>query len=1109
MLRTVSSVFAVFLWFNVGAAYTQVNSEGVLPVNSVPPLQHVATARPAASLITIANPLGAESSYNDSVLRAEVRNGRITGVVFAAQTGAPLSSVQVYLAGTSIGSLSSSTGTFSLENVPPGSYTVVAQRIGFQETRRDGVSVSDGSTTTLNLTMNEMVLALQGIVATGLVDPVEGVRAPIAVARVSREMMPVVASGGAAIQNLQGRVAGVTINRATGQPGEGVTVQLRTATTVRTDGAGSPLIVVDGVILGGSGTISTSDIEAMDIESIEVIRGAAASSLYGSRAAAGVIAITTARGNALPVGETRFTARSEMGFSQNVRNVGLANHHGYLMDPTHSYYVDLNGNQVTRSQRTFPAGVDIPLAYAFMDKPFPGGVYDNVSAITRPGRFRSNSISFSGNAEASNFAISLSDMHEQGSLVGNDGFRRTSMRVNLDHRASSSFAASVSMSHSRTARDNFVGSPFNDALSGPRDVDLSVKDAEGNYVQQPDPQIPYQNPLWTNATRESDEEGSRTMASIAMNWSPLTWLSASASVGYDRNDTWSRSYVPKGTPANVGAVGELDGSISFSESERRTMNVEGQLTARRDFGPLNLRTTVRGLTERDSFRSGNRSGEGFILMGVPQLSNISNEDQRSTSNEQEILATGYLWDTAFDYDGKYILTVLGRRDGSSLFGANNRWHNYYRVAGAWRIGQESWFNVPNVDELKLSIARGTAGGRPGFAAQYEVWGLSGAGVPIKSSLGNPELAPERTTENEFSLSTILFGRYGATLTHARQVTTDQLVQALLPAYTGYPSQWVNAGTVAGHTTEFEFEAQLIQEADLGWTTGIVADYKYAEITEWPIACQANQAWRYNCQGEPIYGTFSWWNIKDHEGLKQHRGGEAWASADQFQVNDEGWLVWVGDKNYWEGLVNGQVQPGTWGTISPLIGGRTYQWGVPIVEQDDNGNNRRQLVGRGSPTNIGWTNNIRYKVFNFHAHLQGAMGGAIGNRRSQDLANQNTLTAPRLEQFGKPDELKKPIAYHHGNDGGISMDTEDGAYLKLRTLSTTVNLNQGQLQNLGVSFLRIRNLTIGLIGRDIFTVTNYKGFDPETSFNLSNRLVADQGGLYPPTRSITAEFTVTF
>jgi TonB-dependent SusC/RagA subfamily outer membrane receptor len=241
---------------------------------------------------------------------AQAQAGRLTGSVTDAGTLAPLNSVQVFIEGTSINALTNSAGAYTLPTVPPGTYTLVARRIGFQEAKHLSVVVNAGATTTLNVSMNAVVLALQGIVGTGMIDPVEGVRAPIAVARVTREMMPVMAAG-SPIQSLQGRVPGVTINRSSGQPGSGVSMMLRTPTTLRSD-AGAPLIVVDGVILGGSGVISTTDIEALDIESMEIIRGAAASSLYGSRASAGVISITTARGTSLPLGKTQFTARTEM-----------------------------------------------------------------------------------------------------------------------------------------------------------------------------------------------------------------------------------------------------------------------------------------------------------------------------------------------------------------------------------------------------------------------------------------------------------------------------------------------------------------------------------------------------------------------------------------------------------------------------------------------------------------------------------------------------------------------------------------------------------------------------------------------------------------------------
>lgn len=1034
----------------------------------------------------------------------QAQTGRITGRVVDESTGAPLSSVQLYVENSGANAISNASGAFTLEGVPAGTRTLVADRLGYQGGRQT-VEVSAGGTATVTLSLSPAALAIQGIVATGVVDPIEGVRAPVAVARVTREMMPVVTAG-SAVQNLQGRVPGVTINRSSGQPGSGVSMMLRTPTTLRE--GGGPLVVVDGVILGG-GVESTVDIESLDIESIEVIRGAAASSLYGSRAAAGVISIKTARGTGIPLGETRFTVRTEMGISQNLRNLDLNRSHAYLMDPTNSYYVNAQGEQVSRAQRVLP-----PLTNAFQDKPYPTQLYDNIGAITRPGNFMNHSVGMMGNTETTNFALTATRNIEEGALVGNRGFSRDAFRVNLDHRFLESLQVSTSVYLARDFRDNIEssttnspgagqGNPFNEVLRGPLDVDFTARDENGNYLQQPDPNVAYQNPLWTQSTRENDAWGSRTLASGSVSWSPMSWVTASASAGFDRQDNETRAYLPKGTPLNVGSSGETDGWLYFENGARETFNGEAQLTLRRDFGPLNIRTTFRGVMERDKSKSGTRSGQNFILVDVPQFSNIRLEDQRASSSEQEIRATGYLWDTAFDYDGKYIFTLLGRRDGSSLFGPDNRWHSYYRVAGAWRIAEEPWFNIRNINELKLSAARGTAGGRPGFSAQYEVWQLSG-GIPAQNTLGNRSLAPEHTTENEVSLNMVAFDRFGLVLTHAWQETRDQLSQATLPNFAGYSTQWINAGTVAGHTTEFELEAQLIQKPNFGWTSVIVADYSNSVIKDWPIAC-TTAGFRYNCQGEPVYGIYSWWLVKDHAGLNKHRGGEAVPYAHLFEVNDEGFLVYVGEGNhYWEGF-----EKNLWGTTSPMIGGRTYQWGHPFPEQDAAGNNLRQLMGEASASSVGWINNVRIHGFLFHSQFQGTIGGQANNRNHQLMTNTNVATAPVMDQAGKPDELKKPIAYFRSaNDGDASYFIEDASYLKLRTLSVTYDLNAAQAQRLGLGRFGIHNMSVSLIGRNIFTITNYAGFDPEQALNLGSRLNSDGGG-YPPTRSLTAEITMTF
>jgi TonB-linked SusC/RagA family outer membrane protein len=995
--------------------------------------------------------------------------------------------VQVYLQGTSHGALTGQGGRFTLSDVEPGSYTVVAQRIGYQESRSD-VNLAPGATVTVNLTLAPAVLALQEVVATGLIDPVEGVRSPITVGVVTREMMPVV-SAGSAVENLQGRIAGVYVNRGSGQPGEGTNIMLRTPTSVTQ--AGNPMIVVDGVILGED---NTTNIESLDIESMEVIKGAAAASLYGSRAAAGVIAITTNRGRNLEAGETRFSARTEMGFTEPVRDIDMPTHHHYLVDnaANPSTYVDAEGNPVDREEREsnfFSPGI------AFMDTPYPGPIFDNVGTVFNPGNFMSHSFSVAQNGIDTNFALSLNRRVEQGALENNSGYTLTSFRLNLDHRFLETLALGVSAYHSRDDRDNVIAS-FEDILASPADVDLGARDENGEFVRVLPSDITYNNPIWEEGSQDDDRQRARTLASANLRWSPISWFTASGNVSYDRSDTERRRYIALGTPITEEGS---EGDLRFNNDIRDTWNAEAQASLRRDFGPLNVRTTVRSLLEVDSDFEREARGRGFLVGGVPDLD--AAENQTSDSEASEVKSVGYLWDTAFDYAGKYIFTGLLRRDGSSLFGPDNRWHNYYRVAASYRLAEEPWFNIPNVDEFKLSYARGTAGGRPPFDAQYETWEVSNTG-PSKDNLGNRELRPEHTTEQEVSLDVILFNRFSVDVTHAWQRTTNQLVLANLPSILGYGGQWSNGGTVSGHTTELAIEASLYRTENFDWSTTFVADRSRGKIEDWPFACE-NPTWRYRCDGVGIYEVWGGHFIRSPSELAGHHTGVVAEHADEFQVNDDGYLVWVGEgNNYTEG-----ISKDLWGT-STTIDGREYRWGMPFLEADELGAGERQKIGDSSHTNFGWLNNFRFGQFSLHAHLHAAIGGDAINRTYQELVVYNR--APEMDQGGKAEGDKKPIAYYTALEGGTGNDAwmEDGDYLKLRTVSLNYRLTDLQLRRFGLGALGMESMTLGLIGRNMLTITGYSGFDPEQALDFGNRQNQDRFS-YPNTRNYTAEVQVTF
>ena len=1035
-------------------------------------------------------------------LSVEGQGGQVIGTVTHSGTGEAIAVAQLYIDGASIGTLTSNDGSFRIAGVPTGPQVLIVERLGLETVRQD-ITVIAGQDLVVNFTMRQTALMIEGIVVTGLIDPVAGLRAPISVSRIDRTSMPVVATG-AAIENLQGRMAGVRINRRNGQPGTPPTIQLRTPTSVF--GGGSPLIVVDGVILGGQGLSSTTDISAMDVESIEVIRGAAAASLYGSRASAGVISITTMRGGNLNQGQTRIQVRSELGFSQAVGNVNISTAHKFQMNAAGTSYVDANGVDVGRADR-FALDQNI----AFIDKDYPTGteLFDNIAGITRPGAFRNNSVSISGRGQNSNYAVSFNNNVERGSLEGNRGYERNSLRVNVDQRPTNTLSIGSTFYHARDNRENILtessGAPFRVASRTPPDIDFTLKDDDGLYIQQPDPLIDIQNPLWENQVKTDIQDGTRTLIGMNLNYSPASWITLSGTAGYDRQ-TYSRTRLtPKGTPGDIPDPDDaLDGEIRFNDTEEVTWNGEAQLTLRRDYGGLNLRTTFRGLLEKDDYSETEQRGRGFILFGVPQIENTQTGSLSGNSEQRQIKSNAYLVDVALDYEGKYILTALGRRDGSSLFGSGNRWHNYYRVAAAWRLSEESWFDLPNVSEFKVSVARGTAGGRPNFHYQYETWTLR-SGIPTKGTLGNTDLAPEHTTENEVSLNMLMYGRVGFRATYAWQETSGQMGRVDLPVLTGYRSQWVNEGTISGNTLELELEMQLVNRANFSWQTLIVGDYSYAEITEWNNPCtNRGLGWRFNCIDVPIYGIFSFLSVRSHSQLQKHRDGEAVPFADEFQVNDEGYLVWVGKgNNYTEGIIKE-----LWGTESGTIGGRTYKWGQPFFEQNVGGN-VRQLLGESNPVNFGWINNVRIGRLSLHAQLDASVGFDINNTRVQQMSRTNRETAPEMDQRDKPEGLKKPVGYYRAAiDGDGSYVIVDGSFLKLRTLSATYRFDAAQLGGWGMG--AFDNLSIGLSIRNVYTLTNYTGYDPDQGIDLQTRRSSDNSSAdYPTSRSFTAEVSVTF
>jgi TonB-linked SusC/RagA family outer membrane protein len=1025
--------------------------------------------------------------------------GQIAGRVIDRGSDQPLVGAQVFLEGTALGALTQEDGRYLISNVPEGTYTLVVQLIGYSNGRSENVIVRDGASVVVDFEVAITALRMEEVVVTGTADPIAGVKVPFTVGKVTKNDLPVPSTR--VETSLQGRVAGVRVSRPSGQPGSGVDVLLRGATSIIDNGRqgiNEPLYVVDGVILGES----TVDIDAMDIENIEVVKGAAAASLYGSRASAGVIQITTSRGRDVAEGSTRFLVRSEYGFNRiNLRRNYITRHHHYLVEPGVGY-VDEDGNPVAKEERV--ADPDF-----MVDNDYPGPIYDHLDRFFNPGSYLRNSVSIAQNTRSTNFMVSFNAQNDQGVVnglcdpayfseefpipdgCGNDGSWLYGVRANLDHRLRDDLNFSVSTYYSRYRQENFGGGDvFYDIMFMPPDVDLTSKNEDGEpFLIQPDAFTLQENPLYNVAFGDSEDVRSRFSGAMTARYSPANWFSVETNVSFDRSDRHANAYTRIG---HKNLTSTSTGSVVRNNDLTQALNANVTASFLHSFGDLTARTKVQYLMEKETNDGRDASGSTLSVVGVPSIDVATTNNSGSDFNE--IRSLGYYAITGLDYRGKYIGEAMVRRDGSSLFGPDDRWHNYYRASAAWRVSEEPWWFIPALNEFKLRYSIGTAGGRPGFSYRYEVWNVNNSGNVSKGTLGNEQLRPEHQTEQEFGIDMIANSRYSLQLVYAKSKVEDQLLQIPLPGVYGYGSQWQNAGTLESTSYEATLEARLIERPQFRWSMTLVADRTRSEITEFDRSCFGTTP--FYCAGELIGTLRGRLYMTSLDQIRERHP----SATDQFQVNDDGILVWVGQGNsYRDGLAKG-----LWGT-STTIDGRIYEWGKRIEMLDENGDNILKIADTNPDVNLGLSQNIQWKGFNLYALFDAKIGGDIYNNTRQWAYRDNTHAD--YDQSGKPDELKKPVQYYqalYNTNSQNSWFVEDGTYVKLRDVVLQYRFSRAQLQRF-FGGLGMEHLTLGVTGRNLITWSDYTGFDPE----VGNIRTAYDGFDYPNFRTFTIKADVQF
>ena len=1004
--------------------------------------------------------------------------GTIRGTVRNADDNAPIGGARVTVEAARMAALTNADGRYELRNVPAGPQSLTVRFIGFRLELRE-VLATPGQTVVADFQMRPQALMMSEIVVTGVSEATSRAKLPFTVAKVSAEAIPV--PPGVALQAIKGKVAGVSLI-TDAQPGAGSSILLRSPTSVFK--STSPLIVVDGAIL----TESSVDISSLDIESVEVVKGAAASSLYGAQAGSGVIQIRTNRGSQIQEGRTRLILRSEYGTNEIMKPIEWARFHNLRMNATQTAYQTAAGVDTLDRQYAAPA------QFLFQDQPYPTPTYDHIAALFDPGQYLTNSLSIGHNSGTTSWLATASQHKTAGVVKENDGYGRYDFKLNLDHRVTNDLSVSMSALHMASKQEDPGGDPFFDFIHQSPDVNLLEPDPDGTpYKFQPDPIGIRANPLYRMATQEHWDYRGRTLGSLDLRFNPWPWLGVQATGSYDRSDRRSEDYIPRGAKTPESPTGGV-GSSNLFTGVTEGLYASSGVTVTRAFGQLQTKTSARMLIERQDEHLVTANADVAAVGGIPDLDAFTTLE--NTSTEEEIRSRGYYLTTDLDYGERYIVSALARRDGSSLFGSEQRWHWYYRASGAWRASAETWWPFPStLNEFKLRYSRGTAGGRPEFADRFEVFGLGTSGITL-GTLGNVYLKPEKTTEQEFGLDAVALERISLNLTYAKQRTVDELIEVPLPAIYGFAEQWQNAGTVTGHTYEGTLEARLVESNKVRWGLTFIADRSRNQLVEYDRPCHADGLAK-RCAGEVLgqmYGQRLWHTVQDLPAIHAN-------SQDAFDVNDDGLLVPVGVGNtYRDG-----VAKALWGT-NVVIDGVTYLWGLPNRLLDSLSQPQLVLIGDANPDlNWGISSQLRWGQLNVYALVGGQVGGDVYNATKQRMY-QYTRNR-EVDQEGRPDELKKPSTYYSERlyNGNINSEwfVENASYTKLREVSVRFALTPRQLPVM--RRIGMERVLLSLIGRNLFEWTNYSGYDAEIGGVLEREDAFD----FPTYRTFTFSLEIEF
>jgi TonB-linked SusC/RagA family outer membrane protein len=980
---------------------------------------------------------------------AAQQNASVTGRV--TSNGAPLGGAQVGIVELGIGSVTDAQGryTFTVDIARAGGkpVTLLARTIGYRP-KKHVLTLAAGRVQQ-DFDLEKDILNLDAIVTTGVSDATSQKKTTFAVAAVDNAQIKE-APASSPLGALSGRVAGASVTATSGQPGSAPAIRLRGPTSLT--GSQDPLIIVDGTIA----RISLADINSEDIERIEVIKGAAASSLYGSDAANGVVQIFTKRGATLAAGQTSVTVRNEIGSSDLRNTIPGNNSHAYQVDGSGNFVLNANGQRVPETDR-------------ISDNSYPK-TFDQLSQVFSPGTFMTNYVSVGQRNPSSNFNASFQNIKDQGIANILSGFSRQNFRINLDQELNSKldFQTGAFYAQSRADQaDEGAGTAWFGLRFLEPNVDLQGTNPDGSPFKAAIRQTPASgnvtNPLYVWNNVKNSNERTRFTGTFKARYRPTTWLTAEGNTNFDKSNRNYRSYTPLGYIGSTGTVNK--GNIYNESGSTRAYNLGGTLTAIKSLAWFTNTTKLAWVYEDQLNAQTSVFGSALTVPKVTEFSAASRDPETPIipgSFSQPIRNQNFFAITTFDIKDKIIVDGLLRRDESSLFGRDQRNKLFKRLSGAYRVSED--LTIPGVNELKIRASYGEAGLRPVFDAQYEQFAIQG-GSPVKITLGNPNLRPAFSREIEAGVNlTTLKQRLTFEYSYSSKITDDQILNVPVSAATGFQNQWLNAGSLAGKTHEILIGAILASTKDFQWRLNVAGDRTRQTITKldvppYLVGPVANTTIFRLASGQPFGVIFGdKWVRSESQLTSMLTNRQLSGTAADYVKNEDGYYV----------------AKTAWRTIDER----------PIKALNTDGSSLTEIGDVNPDFNLNFNTQVNYKGLGVTAVLNWVQGGQIYNyTRQWPFFDERD---PVYDQRGKPAELKKPTLYYtafYNNFNANDFFVEDGSYVRLRELAVNYTLPATLVKRFGIT--EGRTARLGIVGRNLFTSTKYSGYDPDVSGGGAN------------------------